>query len=101
MNEKERYIKTFTDINLNITVVEIKKDEIYKDYFLLPELYLINNELINSQIYIPQYPLSQKLKYSRGIIKDIDKYELIHLANIEEGSSGNPVFLKDNINIIY
>ena len=37
LDEKERYIKSFKDIGLDITVVEIlDKDNIYKDYFLSP-----------------------------------------------------------------
>ena len=70
LNEKERFIRDFKDIQLDITVVEIlEKDDIYKDYFLFPELDYIGDELINRQIYIPQFPLGKKLTNSRGRIK--------------------------------
>ena len=45
-------------MNLDITVVEILgKDDIYKDFFLEPECEKTDEELINKEIYIPQYPL--------------------------------------------
>jgi len=52
---KKRYIKSFIDNELDITVVEIlDEDNISKDYFLFPERgYKINNKLINNNIYIP------------------------------------------------
>ena len=44
LDEKERYIKSFRDIGLDITVVEIiEKNNIYRDYFLFPEAYIANN----------------------------------------------------------
>ena len=48
-------MKSFTDIGLDITVVEIlDEDDISKDYFLYPESEeYINNNLINNSIYIP------------------------------------------------
>ena len=39
LGNKKRYIKSFIDIELDITVVEIlDEDNISKDYFLFPEL---------------------------------------------------------------
>ena len=57
LDKKERYIKSFKDNGLDITVVEIiEKDNISREYFLFPELDMTNNNLINSKIYILQYP---------------------------------------------
>jgi V8-like Glu-specific endopeptidase len=53
-----------------------------------------------AQIYIPQYAKGKKLTNSRGVIKEIDRYQFSHLANTEKGSSGSPVFLKDSIKVI-
>ena len=102
LNVNERYIKDFTDINIDATVVQIlPKDNINEIYFLSPELDVLDiNKLKGKQIYIPQYPLNQKLKNSRGIIKKIENEEFIHLASTEHGSSGSPIFLKDSIKII-
>ena len=57
LGNKKRYIKSFIDKELDITVVEIlDEDNISKDYFLFPELEaMINDRLINRWIYIPQY----------------------------------------------
>jgi len=100
-NEK-RYIKSFIDIDLDITVVEIlDKDNISKEYFLYPQLEsLINIRLINSMIYIPQYAGGNKLVNARGIIKEMNKYEFTHLVNTEKGSSGSPIFLENSTLVI-
>ena len=102
LDENKRYIKSFIDKELDITVIEIlDEDNINKKYYLLPELNIpINNELINKEIYIPQYIDGLKLKKSEGIIKDIIKYEFTHLANTIKGSSGAPIILKNNDNVI-
>ena len=100
LDENERYIKCFTDDDLDITVVEIlPEDNINEVYFLEPELEYIDDSIKNSQIYIPQYAKGKKLTNSRGVIKEIDKYQFSHFANTEQGSSGSPVFLKDSINV--
>ena len=101
LNNKKRYMKSFKDINLDITVVELLgEDNISKDYYLYPEREeRINNELINNSIYIPQYPGGKGLMNAKGIIKEINKYEFTHLANTEQGSSGSPIFLENRINV--
>ena len=102
LGNKKRYIKNFIDIDLDITVVEIlDEDNISKEYFLYPQSEsLINNRLINSMIYIPQYAAGNKLVNARGIIKEINKYEFIHLVNTEKGSSGSPIFLENSSLVI-
>ena len=102
LGNKKRYIKSFIDNELDITVVEIlDEDNISKDYFLFPESEnIINNGLINNMIYIPQYAQGKELTNSRGKIKDINQYEFTHLANTEKGSSGSPIFLENSINVI-
>ena len=87
--------------NIKPVVQILDEDNISKDYFLEPESEnLINNELINKEIYIPQYIEGLKLKNAEGIIKDIFDYEFSHLANTQEGSSGSPIFLKDSDRVI-
>ena len=49
MNNKKRYIKSFIDNGLNLSVTEIiNEDNISKDYFLWDELETDNNRLIIS-----------------------------------------------------
>ena len=103
LNLKERYIKCFKDINkIDATVVQIlPKDDVYKDYFLSPNLEILDKkELKNNPIFVPQYPFGSELVNSKGIIKDIEGNEIIHLASTDEGSSGSPIFLKNTIKVI-
>lgn len=102
LDENERYIKTFKDINLDVTVVQIlPKDNINEIYFLSPDLdYSDKNQLNGKQIYIPQYASGAELKNSKGIIKSINEDEFFHLVSTEGGSSGSPIFLKDSLKVI-
>ena len=54
LDQNKRYIKSFIDKGLDITVVEIiEEDDIYRDYFLYSEPEVrINKDLINREIYI-------------------------------------------------
>ena len=107
LNQKERYIKAFKgldNINLDITVVQIlPKDCIEDSYFLLAGENINNfnkNNLINMNIYIPQYPQGKNMKKAEGTIKRIDDNEIAHLASTNNGSSGSPIFLKNTIKVI-
>ena len=101
LEEKERYFKSFTDIGLDITVIEIiEKDNIYKDYFLFPETEMPNNNLKYSKVYIPQYQKGNELKNARGKIIKIEKYEFTYLASTENDSSGSPIFLENSFKIL-
>ena len=102
LGNNKRYIKSFIDIDLDITVIEIlDEDNISKEYFLHPLLEIfVNIRLINSLIYIPQYASGRELVNARGTIKNINKHEFTHLANTEEGSSGSPIFLENSIFVI-
>ena len=68
LNDNKRYMKSFIDIALDITIIEIiDEDNISKDYFLFPELEeRIKNNLINNSIYIPQYPGGKELMNAKG-----------------------------------
>ena len=105
LNPEERFIKEFTDMKIDATVVEIlPKDDIPKDYFLTVLLdYLINyKKLIGKEITIIQYPEGEA-NYSNGFIKNLTldgKYEFAHGASTLEGSSGSPIFLKGTTKVI-
>ena len=97
LDENERYI--LYNKKMDVTIIEIKKDEIKDKYFLLPN---INNniEYINKDIYIVQYPQGNKLSYSEGKIININNNELIYNASTKSGSSGSPILLKNTIKVI-
>ena len=85
-------------MNIDITVIEIlSKDDIDKNYFLLPVIDYISdyNKVINKEII-----LLQNLYYFNSKIKSINKYEFTYLDNIKSNTSGIPIFLKDNMKVI-
>ena len=102
LDTTKRYIKSFIDIGLDITVIEIlDEDNISEDYFLYPESnIIINNKLINSKIYIIQYVNGEELMNAKGYIKDINKYDYTHLDSTQYSSSGNPIFLENSVYVI-
>ena len=85
LNTKERLIKEFTEIDIDITVVQIlHKDNIENDYFLLPLIDYIDNydKLLHKEITIIQYPLGERLSYANCLIEKINEYEFTHLKGI-------------------
>ena len=102
LQKGKRYIESFKEQHLDITVVQLLEDDnISKECFLLPELDIpINKGLINYAIYIPQYIKDEGLKNAIGTIKNISIYEITHLANTIRGSSGSPIFLKNSNKVI-
>ena len=102
LDQNKRYIRSFIDKGLDITVVEIiEEDDIYRDYFLYSEPEVrINKDLINKEIYIPQYAEGKELKKAEGKIKYIDNYEFSHLASTVYGASGSPIFLENDTLVI-
>ena len=99
LNESERYIQDFLNINIDATIVRIlPKDKIDNSLFLKPapinkktsELEPIGGgkyvevniniikpyDLINKSIYIPQFPLENNLSFSKGKITQINRFEI-------------------------
>ena len=109
LDQNERFIKDFTDMDKNIhidaTVVEIiESDKIDDEYFLLPDIDYMNknklSELNKEKILVPQYPEGGDLSYSKGTITKVDNYQLTHKCSTKEGSSGSPLLLKDKIRVL-
>ena len=67
MGSKKRYIKSFTDIGLDITVVEIlDENNISKGYFLFPELEsVINDKLINNTTVCERERINECKRYNK------------------------------------
>ena len=103
LDSHRRYIQSFRNAGLDITVVEIlDEDDISKKSFLSPDLDIqINDTLIDKEIFYPQYIIEEKkFKKGEGIIKDINKYEFSYSAETKRGSSGSPIFLEKNNKVI-
>ena len=96
LNNEKRYMKSFKDMKLDITIVEIlEEDNISKDYFLYPELEeKLNEKIIDTSIFIPQYPGGNELMNAKGKIKHINKYEFTHLEILKKVHLEVQYFLK-------
>jgi len=107
LDVKERIIKCFKeDWLLDITIIEIlSKDKIDNSFFLLPKynFYEAYEQIINKDIEIAQYPKGNDLSFSNGKILEIDKFNdcvFYHDADTESGSSGSPIVLKGEEDVI-
>ena len=103
LDQNERYIRDFRDMNIDSIVIEIlHKDDISFDFFLLPNMDYLDNQkqLINREIAVLQYSSGESC-YSFGKIKSFkNNYEFTHLAFTEQDSSGSPIFLKNSSKVI-
>lgn len=100
---QERFIKEYkTDYNVDITIIEIlKEDDISWVYFLEPDYEMKKNNFDNylqSKIIIHQFPLSNEQCYSEGKITDVikDEKKIIYKCSTEKGSSGSPIMKEDS-----
>ena len=105
LDDSKRFIREYTYMNIDATVVEIKpQDNIDQKYFLSFNIdYLKNfNDLENKNIFIIQYPLGGPLNKSEGKILSLDKYQksLTYNASTDSGSSGSPIFLENTSLVI-
>ena len=94
LNPNERIIEIFTYIDIDLSVVEILfKDNISKEFFLLPSIPYMENfdKLKNQSITIIQYP-GGNFGLSYGKIENIENYKFSHSASTQKGSSGSPIF---------
>ena len=92
---------------MDYTIIEIlKEDDIFKkinNYFEIDD-YIMNNESQNNykdqDICIVQYPDGGELSFAQGGIQCFDDYKIKHLVSTHHGSSGSPILLQNNFQII-
>ena len=100
--------KTYTDIKMDITLIEIKpeEDNIKFESFLNIDENIYNENpndtYRNKTAYIIHYEDGKRVKYSVGNIKSIgeDKYTINHLCTTEQGSSGGPIINLLNLRVM-
>jgi hypothetical protein len=93
--------RAFTDEKLDYTCIELLDSDGFKDFFQIdPRILVDNNNIINEEIFILQYPLGGELSFSSGRIKEIKEHYLIHFNPTLEGSSGSPLITINNKNLI-
>ena len=95
--------KTYTNKDIDITVIEIKPDLDGLKYFLDVDENIYENNYIqiyqNKLIYLLQYPKG-KPSHSQGIIKNISDGYIEHTCNNDIESSGSPILNFSNFKVI-
>jgi len=102
--KSERIILDFQESNIDIAIIEIiPKDKIDDSFFLSPHSNINEDEIINKDIQVIQYPNGEALAFSEGKITEKAKkflYLFFHEASTKFGSSGSPIVLKGEEKII-
>ena len=113
-NEKEKFIitidestNTYTNINYDITIIEIKGNEYNKIISFLDIDNDINDEnpldiYKNKSIFVFHYQLGEEVMLSNGKILDLseDLVEIRHDCETDKGSSGSPIMYSHNFKVI-
>ena len=97
--------KTYTNKDLDTTIIELKSDEIEIGSFLEVDDTSFNlsskkKENEKKEIYLIQYPGGGKYAFSTGIIKRVDDYNIEHLCSTKNGSSGGAILSLLNFSVI-
>ena len=96
-DSNKRYIKTFIDIGLDITLIEIlDNDNIPKDLFLYNEDEFDKNSFINRKIRVSQYLEGNEFVNNKGKIIKINQYEFIYSTDMVYDSSGSLILLENS-----
>ena len=100
--EKEIILKNrikYTNVNLDFTIIEMKKEDKINDYFEV-DFYINSDNYLKRDIGILQYPKGNELSFDKGEVKLISNHRIIHTVSTDFGSSGSPIFLIENLRII-
>lgn len=101
LDKNERFIKEYeTSDNVDITIIELKENEVPIQYFLEPDYNVTKNyhQYLGKKIIIHQFPKCFEQCYSEGEIIDINyiSKEMYYKVSTECGSSGSPIVIKKN-----
>ena len=107
LNQDERFIKCYEQREKDVTVIEVlEKDKIPENKFLIPDLsYKYGYDIYkNGKFILAGYPndiIYEKERHlASGEIKDIKDFEFSHTLQTSHGSSGSPICLFNNIQVI-
>ena len=98
--EKNFIIKTndrqiYLNEKYDTTIIEIKEEDCINNFLELDDDLFKENKEISYEgktVYAIQYPKSDKVSVSFGILKEIKNcYDIIHLCSTDSGSSGSPI----------
>jgi hypothetical protein len=96
----------FTNKEYDLTIIEIKGDEIInnKENFLELDTndYKENEKYLKNTIYMLNYPENKNISVSYGIVNDIsnNKYNFTHFCSSDNNSSGSPILNSLNCKLI-
>ena len=94
---------TYFNKDYDITIIEIKDEDMIKDYLELDDnLFQDNSEIIykNNSIYTLHYQNGKNACVSYGSLYNIDKYYIMHNCSTDNGSFGSPILNLHNNNVI-
>ena len=89
----------FTNSDNDFTIIEILDEDLINDFFEVEE-YINENDCLNKEISIIQYPKGDDISLANGIIQAFDNKFIKHSASTEQGSSGSPIIFFNNIKVI-
>jgi len=99
--------KVFTNEYLDYTCIEIfdsdkifDKDKINYIFRIDTEIFENKKNMIDTEIFILQYPNGDNLSQALGKILDIKDNEIKHSAATLIGSSGSPLIKRYNVNLV-
>ena len=86
--------KKYTNKDYDVTIIEIKEEEdnINIDY--------LSNIYENESIYLLNYMNGGEIFASYGLLTNIEKSKITHKCNTDSGSSGSPILLLKNNQVI-
>ena len=96
--------KTYTNEELDTTMIEIKKSDginslLEIDYNLFDSSDE-ENDCNDKEIYILQYPNGKKYSCSYGRIISLGEYDIQHTCSTERGCSGSPILFLLNFKVV-
>ena len=93
--EKGRYIRNYTYININVTVIQILLyDNIDEKYFIESSYYMEDfQEILKEKIYIVQCLRKENPYYLEGKINSIEQYRFDYSVNDNFIIYGSPIFI--------
>ena len=93
-NKNQRYLKSYSFINLGVFVLGILPEDNIEDYFFIKLNYIFDlTKILKEKLYIIQFPQNGRKNISEGKIISINQYEFIFNSNTKNILSGCPIFV--------
>ena len=108
VNKKQKILDlrnriTLTDPERDFTIIEIKKFDKIRNFFIVSPKIMEDNfktQIIGKDLMLPQFPLGKVLSLGLGSLIDIDDTNITHTISTDKGSSGSPIISANDFGII-